>query len=655
MPGNVKRIDAAIVPALCAMAVILFASAYIAGELIVLRVLKQDANHIVYSWHDYIVDRIGPDLNFRPSEPRAHVGPAAFLESSTGLNQQLTKVSSVAVIDTRGRIADGASPSARPAFRFESPRDRYVYNSMLASRTPEYHISGFGTERGTQSIFYVPLKRDGSMIGALRIEVDQSKSAALLRNAFRAIMLLTLALAASGVAAVLYVLWRRIKDHWRAEEEIHFLALHDTLTNLPNRVQFNSQLDRALGRSAQDGNTVAVFCLDIDNFKDINDTLGHPMGDAVLRSVADRILASSGPSSTVARLSGDEFAILIEGFKDRASLEMIARRYLRTAAIPHEINGHDLSSSVSLGIAVAPEHGDDAATLLKNADLALYRAKADGRGIFRFFTPEMDRELRRRRLVEGEMRRAFGTDQFRLHYQPQFDLKSGTLSGFEALMRWHHPELGAVPPSAFIPLAEDCGMIGPLGEWVLHTACRAAVDWPYPVPVAVNLSVAQFRSGDVADLVERVLQESGLDPSRLELEITETLLLNNTERALAMLNRLHGLGVAIALDDFGTGYSSLSYLSRFPFDKIKIDRSFVQRLNEDANTMAIVQAIITLGRSLNVSILAEGVETHEQAAILRNAGCHQVQGFLFGRPKETVDIPEPEVVRIQQALRWAVA
>ncbi len=411
---------------------------------------------------------------------------------------------------------------------------------------------------------------------------------------------------------------RRIRERWLAEDQIRHLALHDSLTGLPNRLPFHQHLDRAVARARRHGQLMAVFGLDLDRFKHVNDTMGHATGDALLEEVAARLKESVRESDLVGRLGGDEFAIVGETY---------------------HANGHELATSASIGIAIGPvADSEPSDTLLKNADLALYRAKEDGRNTFRFFEPAMDAALQKRRRLEADLRAALRKNQLYLDYQPQFDLETGKLTGYEALVRWWHPTEGEIPPTTFIPIAKETGLIVPLGEWILHTACSYATTWPLDTHLAVNLSPAQFKTQDVYGLVRRVLNETGLEPNRLEIEITEGIILQNTEAVIDTLTRLDQLGVAIAMDDFGTGYSSLSYLTRFPVKKIKIDRSFIDTLGTSPQTSAIVSSIVGLGQSLHVTITAEGVETEGQAAMLRKWGCDQVQGFYYGKPD--ADVPE---------------
>ncbi len=420
------------------------------------------------------------------------------------------------------------------------------------------------------------------------------------------------------------------------ENRISHLAFHDTLTGLPNRTSFRQALDQAIARTARSGggaDQVAVLCLDLDGFKGINDTLGHPVGDALLGTLGTLLtgLASDG---LVSRLGGDEFAIILSGRFDADRPRLLAQAILDAVSRPLEAAGHQIATGFSIGIALSPSDGTDPDQLLKNADLALYRAKKDGRGVFRFFEEALDIAARKRRQMELDLREALMTGQFRLNFQPIYDLKADRIGGFEALLRWNHPTRGEVSPVEFIPVAEDTGLIVGIGEWVLHEACRHAVDWPEHVRVAINVSPLQFRSQGFAAIVLQALGRSGLSPKRLEVEITESVFLDGEDNVLALLHQLRSLGVRVALDDFGTGYSSLSYLRSFPFDKIKIDRSFVTHVADDASSAAIVRAIVDLAAALHMEITAEGVEDADQLGCLRGQGCDSIQGFLLSRPVE---------------------
>jgi diguanylate cyclase (GGDEF)-like protein len=429
-----------------------------------------------------------------------------------------------------------------------------------------------------------------------------------------------------------------ITEWQRAQQQISHMARHDGLTNLPNRMLFREQLEQAL-RLAKRGDHLAVFCLDLDHFKDINDSLGHPTGDALLIEVGRRLCSCIGDGDTVARLGGDEFAIVQPCSAGESNPGVaLASRIVETVSAPYEIGGQQLVIGVSIGISLAPADGKNPYELLKKADLALHRAKADGRGTYRFFEAGMDARAQARRLLELDLRVALTRGEFEVHYQPIQDIGTDRIVACEALLRWKHPLRGFIAPSNFIPLAEETGLIVPLGEWVLRAACKEAAAWPEDVGVAINLSPVQFKSPDLVALVLSALEQSGLPAHRLELEITESVLLQNNEATLATLHFLHAHSVRISLDDFGTGYSSLSYLRSFPFDKIKIDRSFVEEVTSRADSLAIVRAVAGLGRSLGIATTAEGVETDAQLELLRREGCTQAQGYLFSKPRPAAEV-----------------
>jgi len=487
---------------------------------------------------------------------------------------------------------------------------------------------------------FVPATEDGKVARVYAFAVDQSAAAALTNLALTVVTLTTSLLIVMGFSVPAAIASRRIRERWLAEDQIRYLAMHDSLTGLPNRLQFHQHLDRAVARAKRHGHLMAVLGLDLDRFKDVNDTLGHATGDALLAEVSARLKESVREVDLVGRLGGDEFAIVAEDLEAPEDAMRLARRVCTALAEPYHVNGHEVTTSASIGIAIGPLDREAPDVLLKNADLALYRAKEDGRNTFRFFEPAMDAALQKRRRLENDLRNALRKNQLYLDYQPQFDLDTGRLTGYEALVRWWHPGEGEIPPATFLPIAEETGLIVPLGDWILKTACSYATTWPSDTRLAVNLSPAQFKTQDVYGLVRRVLSETGLEPQRLELEITEGIILQNTDSVLETLTRLDQLGVSIAMDDFGTGYSSLSYLTRFPVKKIKIDRSFIDTLGTSEQTSAIVSSIVGLGQSLNVTITAEGVETEGQAAMLRKWGCDQVQGFYYGKPE--ADVPESE-------------
>jgi diguanylate cyclase (GGDEF)-like protein/PAS domain S-box-containing protein len=419
-----------------------------------------------------------------------------------------------------------------------------------------------------------------------------------------------------------------ITERRLAEEQIRHLAHYDALTNLPNRALFHEKLKEELARSNA-GEQLAVLYIDIDEFKSVNDTLGHLIGDELLKSVAASLSLCVAATDFVARLGGDEFAIVQTAVKTPAEVIDLVARVFDAIREPYECLGHQVTTDASIGIALAPQHGVDLDQILKNADLAMYAAKSAGRRTYRFFEPEMDARVRARRILEVELRQAIIDGALEVYYQPCISLQDSEITGCEALLRWRHSERGMISPAEFIPIAEETGLINQLGEWVLTTACAEAATWPDHLKLAVNVSPVQFKSGTFALKLVAALAASGLAANRLELEITEAVLIRDDEAALAILHQLRGIGVRIALDDFGTGYSSLSYLQRFPFDKIKIDRCFVNDIAEPDGSSSIVQAIVNIAAARHMTTTAEGVETQQQQELLRALGCVEMQGYLF--------------------------
>jgi diguanylate cyclase (GGDEF)-like protein len=428
-----------------------------------------------------------------------------------------------------------------------------------------------------------------------------------------------------------------ITDRRRTEAQIERMARHDALTGLPNRLLFREHLDEVV-RSSRAGESLAVLCIDLDRFKAVNDTLGHPVGDELLRAVAQRLSSCVRQTDMVARLGGDEFAIIQTGAAQPASANALAERLVRMIAKPFDIAGYQVLVGTSVGAALSPNDGLDPDDLLKKADLALYNAKSEGRGMFSFFQAEMGDRAQGRRALEMDLRHAAENGELELFYQPIVGVGAYNVVAFEALLRWRHPKRGLVMPDCFIPVAEDSGMIEQLGEWVLHKACAQAMQWPPEVSVAVNLSPVQFKSGNLVRVVTSALEASGLSPSRIELEITESVLLGENSTNMAILHQLRALGVRVCLDDFGVGYSSLSYLRSFPFKKIKIDRSFVRDMLENKEAASIIRAIAALGRSLGMATTAEGVENEEQLEKLEELGCDEVQGYYLSRPQPASEV-----------------
>ena len=431
-----------------------------------------------------------------------------------------------------------------------------------------------------------------------------------------------------------------ITEQRQSEVKIEYMAHHDSLTDLPNRVLLNDRLEQALSR-VQPDEMVAVHHLDLDQFKAVNDTFGHPCGDRLLRIVAERLRSLVGETGTIARMGGDEFVIVQGAISDPAEATSLAQSVIDMLSEPYDLDGQQAVIGVSIGISVGPGDAPDSDKLLRNADLALYRAKSDGRGTFRFFEPAMDLQMQTRRVMEQDLRKALPSGEFELHYQPVVNLASNEISGLEALIRWNHPIKGQISPATFIPLAEEIGFIVPLGEWVIRQACATAALWPEHLHIAVNISAIQFRSPGLMQVIVGALAASGLSPTRLEIEITETVLLHNREATLAVLHQLRELGIRIAMDDFGTGYSSLTYLQSFPFDKIKIDRSFVKNITRNSSSLNIVRAVAALANGMGMTATAEGVETAEQLRSIASEGCTEMQGFLFSKP-----LPAAEIERL---------
>ncbi|HVT36848.1 MAG TPA: EAL domain-containing protein, partial [Nevskiaceae bacterium] len=435
-----------------------------------------------------------------------------------------------------------------------------------------------------------------------------------------------------------------ISERKSHEAEMSYLANHDDLTGLPNRNLLNDRVAQALAQARRTGHSLAVMFMDLDGFKFINDSFGHNLGDALLRSVAGRLTQAVREGDTVARLGGDEFVIMLWDIAARDAISAIAGKLLAALSQPLSADGRELHVSASIGISVYPQDGENFETLLKHADVAMYRAKELGRSGYKFYTQEMSAQTDERVEMEAALRQALARDELSLHYQPQVDIKTGGIFGVEALIRWQHPKFGAVPPGRFIRLAEDTGLILPIGEWALRSACAQLQAWRdaghAALSVAVNISARQFHQQDVPALVRSVCRDTGLPPSRLELELTESTLINNSDAVIETLRELEDMGVVLAMDDFGTGYSSLSYLKRFPIDVIKIDQSFTADVCSDADAASITRAIIAMARSLSIKTVAEGVENAEQLEFMRRTGCDAIQGHWFSRALTAVELGE---------------
>jgi diguanylate cyclase (GGDEF)-like protein len=486
---------------------------------------------------------------------------------------------------------------------------------------------------------YVPVLRNGRLLGVVEVYVDQSGHAARVETAFREVALAVAALLGALGAALAWQWHRRAQRERSAQERMRFLAQHDVLTGTLNRSRFGEALARAQARAQAGGPAFAVLCIDIHGFKDVNESQGHAAGDALLRAVAQRLRETVHGDDLVARLGGDEFAVLQATAAGPEEVSRLGQRIVEALSKPHEIGGQPLQAVASVGAAVYGNDGHEAGALLHKADQALRRAKQQRRASFSFYDAVLDQRLQGQREIVRDLRHALYAGELHLHFQPLYERDGRTLGGYEALVRWHHPKRGPVSPAEFIPLAEEHGLIEDLGMWVMARACEVAASWPPSLNLSVNLSAAQFRRGDeLVGVVGACLEAAGLPAHRLELEITESLLMNNTEAVVQTLHRLTEMGVRIVMDDFGTGYSSLAYLWRFPFDKVKIDRAFTQHLGTDPKVDLIVRSIVSLAHSLNIRVNAEGVETPAQLRCLQEHGCDELQGFLLGKPSPATQL-----------------
>ncbi len=516
---------------------------------------------------------------------------------------------------------------------------------VLISRSPNgvpndgAHVPGFLTwfsEKALKSWVVLPLAGPGGQRIAVRVPQSQTAS-------FLADKLVSQIIFSAGIAAITFgsfmagYLFRR--SRLRAEgEEMRFLALHDELTGLPNRKQFEQRLDEAVADANEKGHRCAVFILDLDGFKNINDTLGHLVGDEVLCRTAKRLAGSLRESDLLARLSGDEFAIVLPRVQDTAQITPTADRVLGLMADPIAIDGHEIQVGCSIGIAVAPDNGETPTKVMRNADFALYRAKSEGKRTWRFFNPKMAEDLKSRRMMEDGLRYALEKDLFALLYQPQLNLETGEVAGYEALLRWSVPGRGLIPTSIFLSVAEETGLIVPMGEWVIRRAIADCRQLGPDMRVAINLSPAQLKRDSIEDFIAEALADNEVNPDQIEIEVNESILGRNEVAAFERLEKIRDIGVSIVMDNFGVGTSSLGLLSRYPFDKIKVDRSFMNNIDDDQKARAVVAAICNLGRSLGMAVAGEGVESGDHAAILRAAGCQQGQGYYFGRPQLLGDI-----------------
>ncbi len=539
------------------------------------------------------------------------------------------------VFDKNGKLFHSAGlsdwyPGESITNLLNSPVTRH--RRSLGQQTAQLHTLEENTQTQNYASVAMPFYANDSHLGTIIAFVDQAEQTEYLTKSFKIIAGITGLLLLIGVGIPSLLMLVRTKEHVKTQERVSYLSGHDEMTGLANRKSFNEHLHATLTQNKKRSGKLFVVIIDIDRFKQINDALGHSAGDSVLRYMTESLKSNIHDGDYAARIGSDQFAMTLSGVKSKDHAVTFIATLKEALSAPFWINGEQVSCTVSIGCAMAPDRAGEATILMRHANLALGRVKSDGGNAFKFFEQDMDTAFIRRRDCEADLRRAIDSDQFELNYQPLVDLKSQQICGYEALIRWNHPRDGRVSPGFFIPLAEETELIIPIGEWVLWQACKDAASWAKPLKVSVNLSPVQFKRGNIVELVKDALEISGLEPERLEVEITESLLISSTGKVAETLHGLRDLGVSIAMDDFGTGYSSLSYISCFPFNKIKIDKSFVQSMTKDTAILGIVKCIIAMGHSLGVIITAEGVETAEQNRILKGLGCEQIQGYLYGRP-----------------------
>lgn len=609
--------DLRVIAALVLLGTIMIAGVRYSAGAVEDLLLEQEVGQTGQDWADHLV-RHTPRLN---EQLAAGALPDDTLTRLRAL-PLIAPIVSFAIFDRQNRALFVSANYAGPTRPHQW--GRFARKSPQVELQRQTDPAGGALVQGTAA---VPIGRSGAMIGRIIVRVDETDRAGALNRGLKLMAGLAAALVVVALGAPGWLLMERHRTHAR----IAFLAGHDAVTELCNRAEFRARLQRVLHEAIPERHPVAVIVIGIDRFKSINDTLGHKVGDMVLKEAARRCAASMRDSDIAGRVGGDEIAIVLTGWRTSDDLTAFARRTRDALASPMEIDGYYLSLDVSTGIALA-RSVENAETLMKNAIVALNWAKAERTGSIRLFDQDMDATLSSRMTLTLGLRHALDLKQFELYYQPQVDLRTGAIVGCEALVRWCHPELGLVSPERFIPIAESNGTIFALGEWILRTACAEAARWPLPVTVAVNLSPLQFRDGALTTLVGDVLQASSLPANRLELEVTEGLLLSDADSLHRTLQRLRDMGISLAMDDFGKGYSSLGYLSRYPFTKLKIDRSFVRNLAGDRSGPLIIQSIIRLGQALEMTVTAEGIETEAQADLLRAHDCDFGQGYLFAKP-----------------------
>ena len=602
------------------------------------RLLRADAEAVAANWATKFHDQ-----ERKPDQVLAGAQPSPTTLEFLMSAREYGNFEQISIFDRDGKEVLGSTGIGAFRFLTSDTPDASTVGLVLAGQV--HSRSGYGTLSGSRSYFTkvaVPIiGDDGQVAGVMSLLIDngERRQAYLLwLGGMFAALVLTIAL-------LLIVpggrIWVRMRERLAAQADAEFFISHDPLTAISNRSHFLDQLAQTIDQHLAGGRQMALHYIDIDRFKEINDSFGLEAGDKFLQEISERLVGLVGDSDQIARIGSDEFAVIQPDISDNNEADALGDAIVSRLSGTYEVAEHKVLSSASIGIAMAPEHGRDALRLLKSADLALHQVKGRGRANKCIYTAGMDQSLQSRLELQSILHQAFNQSWFELHYQPQYDLSRKRLTGFEALLRLRHPERGMIPPSEFIPVAEESGLIVPIGEWIAREACQTAAEWPENLSLAINLSPAQIRESKLAETISEIMKSTGLEPGRLEVEITEGLLMDASELTMSELQKLKDQGVALVMDDFGTGYSSLSYLWRFEFDKIKIDRSFIHNLGSGRNVESLLRSIINIGQSLDLRVIAEGVEKPEQAHFLMKNSCHHVQGFLFGRP-----VPKTEVAAV---------
>jgi diguanylate cyclase (GGDEF)-like protein len=612
-----------------AVSAVIVGSVFLIGHFSMRQLLNDDAQRRAELWYDQALANADNDLDLLVERVRT--------DTAAG-NLGIAGIDALVLIRRNGTVEQIHGPEGAEKSFMEATARSTGEDVPIDAEARTFSRKSFSLFSIADYSIWSLLPAKGDFPGRIAVRVSQAESAGILAFSFKQQLSYYAGFATVTFFSFMAGFTYRTKREQEQNREMRYLAHHDGLTSLPNRAQFEETLERAATSAVDNGHKLAVIILDLDGFKAVNDTLGHPIGDGLLKAAGERLQASLRDNDLLARLSGDEFAIIVPKMTDPSSVNAMAKRIIELISSPFQIEGHEIMVGCSMGIAIGPDNGDTADKLVRNADFALYRAKSEGKRTWRFFDPKMAEDMKSRRTLEDGLRYALKNDLFTLLYQPQYDLESDRVIGYEALLRWRLPGKGLVPTSMFLSIAEETGLIIPMGEWVIRQAARDGRLLPENMRIAINLSAAQLKRDGIEVFIAHMLRDYGISPERVDIEVNESILGRGESSAFMRLEKIRETGISIVMDNFGVGTSSLGLLSRYPFDKIKVDRSFMNGIDGDHKTRAVVAAICNLGRSLGMSVAGEGVETAEHAAILKAAGCNQAQGFHFGHPKPLEDI-----------------